>query len=92
MRTDDARSVPVASTQKLIERGAITTSSTDAFVFGRTAEKAPALKNDTPIKRETRTIKARPIRFVVLVVSLDRSFPGRLVSGSASLIDHSRRS
>ena len=89
MRTEDARRMPVASTQKLIERGAITISSAAAPLFGSTAEKAPDLKNENPAIRAARTIKAIAVRFAALVVSLDRSLPRSLASGVVSLIAYS---
>ena len=91
MRTDDALRVPVASTQKLIERGAMTISSAAAPLFGSTAEKAPDLKKENPAIRAARMIRAIAVRFAALVVSLDRSLPRSLVCGVVvSLIAYSQ--
>ena len=86
MRTDDARRVPVASTQKLIERDAMTISSTAVPVFGSTAEKAPDLKTENPAIRAAKTIRAMPNRLAVRVVSLDRSPGGTPAFVAVSLV------
>jgi hypothetical protein len=86
LRTDDARKVPVASTQKLIERDAMTISSAALSPFGITADKAPDFKTENPPIRAAITIRAVPNRFAVRVVSVDNSRLRTLDFGEASLV------
>ena len=70
MRTDDARRVPVASTQKFIERGATTSSSTPELLFGRTDENAFDFKKENPAIRTRSPMRANAVRFTTLFENL----------------------
>ena len=85
MRTDEARSVPVALTQKLMERGAITSSSTAALLPGRTEEKAPDFKSDNPPIRTNSPISANEVRFMALLESFGLGFGDSAADGGVAV-------